>query len=244
MEPLRLQPGRKSVLRKRRPAASDPTRDKLLDVAGRIFADRGYRAATIREISVAAHANIAAVNYHFGDKLGLYTEVVHQSMRMAELEAMQNALAQQAPPEVILRSVIRVRLRGICRNDRPDWYFRILVHEMAQPTPALRQLINEVGRPIFERMLGLIGGMIGLPADDDKTRLCAVSVMGQIMVYVFSQPLLVGVWPELKLTPEQVDRIADHIADFSLSYIQNFRSNNSVPDSGRLTSALKPRSSK
>lgn len=244
MKALRVQPARKSVSRKRRPAASDPTREKLLDVAGQIFADRGFHAATIREICVAAHANIAAVNYHFGDKLGLYTQVVHQSMRMGELEAMRNALDLQAPPEVILRSVIRVRLRGICRNDRPDWYFRILVHEMAQPTPALRQLINKVGRPIFERMLGLIGGMIGLPATDDKTRLCAISVMGQILVYVFSLPLLTGVWPELKMTPEQVDRIADHIADFSLAYIQNFRPNPSVPDPGRATPALKPRPSK
>jgi AcrR family transcriptional regulator len=242
MKPLRLQTESKALTRKRRPAASDPTREKLLDVAGRIFADRGYRAATIREICVAAHANIAAVNYHFGDKLGLYTEVVHQSMRMAELEGMRNALDQQAPPEVILRSVIHVRLRGICRNDRPDWYFRILIHEMAQPTPVLRQLINKAGRPIFERMLSLIGGMIGLPANDDKTRLCTVSVMGQIIIYVFSQQLLAGVWPELKMTPEQVDRIADHIADFSLSYIQNFRSSSSDPE--RVTPALKPRPSK
>jgi len=244
MRALRIQPGSKPTPRKRRPAAADPTRDKLLDVAGRIFADRGYRAATIREICVAAHANIAAVNYHFGDKLGLYTEVVHQSMRMAELEAMHNALDQQAPPEVILRSVIRVRLRGICRNDRPDWYFRILMHEMAQPTPALRQLIDKVGRPTFERMLGLIGGMIDLPPTADKSRLCAVSVMGQIMIYVFSQPLLMGVWPELKLTLEQVDLIADHIADFSLSYIQNFRSSGSVSDPERATPAPKPRLSK
>src|SRR5580704_6501338 len=89
------------VKRTRRPAASDPTRDKLLDVAGRIFADRGYRAATIREICIAAGANVAAVNYHFGDKLGLYTEAVHTSLRAAELEAMTNALDQQAPPETI-----------------------------------------------------------------------------------------------------------------------------------------------
>lgn len=224
MNTTRTQRGMKLNERKRRPASSDPTREKLLDVAGLIFADRGYRAATIREICDAAGANVAAVNYHFGDKLGLYSEVVHQSMRMAELEAMQNALDLQAPPEVILRSVIQVRLRGICRRDRPDWYFRILVHEMAQPTPALRQLINKVGRPIFERMLALIGGLIGRPAKDEKTRMCAVSVMGQILVYVFSLPLLTGVWPELKMTPEQVDRIADHIADFSLSYIQSFRS--------------------
>jgi hypothetical protein len=41
---------------------------------------------------------------------------------------------------------------------------------------------------------------------------------------VLAGPLLAGVWPELKMTPEQVERIADHIADFSLSYLQGFRS--------------------
>lgn len=225
-----------AVKRRRRPAASDPTREKLLDVAGRIFADRGYRAATIREICDAAGANVAAVNYHFGDKLGLYAEVVHESLRTAELEAIRNALDQAAPPDMILRSIIHVRLHSICRRDRPDWYFRILAHELAEPTSALRQLINKVGRPIFARLLELIGGMMGLPADDDKTRLCAISVMGQILAYVFSLPLISGVWPELKMTPEQVGRIADHIADFSLAYIRSFS-----PGTRRATRARKSR---
>jgi TetR/AcrR family transcriptional regulator, regulator of cefoperazone and chloramphenicol sensitivity len=242
---LAIRPTRKSAAkRQHRPASSDPTRDKLLDVAGRIFADRGYRATTIREIASAAGANVAAVNYHFGDKLGLYTEAVQQSMHAAELDAMKNALNQHAPPQDILRDVVRVRLRGICRQDRPDWYFRILAHELAEPTPALRQLINKVGRPIFQRMLELIGGMIGLPADDDKTRLCAVSVMGQILVYIFARPLLAGVWPELKMTPEQIDRIADHVADFSLAYIQSYRSAAAPQSANKIKRATPPRPSK
>jgi AcrR family transcriptional regulator len=196
----------------------------LLDVAGRMFAQRGYHATTIREISVAAGANVAAVNYHFGDKLGLYTEVVQQSARAADLEAMHSALNMVAPPEEILRTVVRVRLRNLCNADRPDWHFQILMHEFSQPTPALDQLLNEVGRPAFQRMLELIGGMIGLPPANDKTKLCAISVMGQILVYVFARPLLAGVWAELKMTSEQVDRIADHIAEFSLCYIRTYRS--------------------
>jgi TetR/AcrR family transcriptional regulator, regulator of cefoperazone and chloramphenicol sensitivity len=224
MTPARSQLTLKAVKRPRQPTAADPTRDKLLDVAGRIFADRSYRAATIREICVAAGANVAAVNYHFGDKLGLYTEVVQQSLQAAHIEAIQTALDQNLPPDEILRAVIRARLRSICRGDLPDWHFRILAHELAQPTPALQQLVNEVGRPIFNRLLELIGRMIGLPRDDEKTRLCAISVMGQILAYVFAAPLLAGVWPGLKMTSEQVERIADHIGDFSLSYIQSFRS--------------------
>lgn len=223
---------------------ADPTREKLLVAARRIFADRGYRTATIRQISVAAGANVAAVNYHFGDKLGLYGEVVRQAMQAAEIEAVQSALDLSASPEDILRAVVRTRLRSICRGDRPDWHFRILAHELAQPTPALRQLIDKVGRPLANRLLQLIGRMMGLPANDEKTHLCAVSIMGQIIVYVFADPLLKGAWPELKLTPEQVERIADHIADFSLSYIQNFRSKTSARGIQPTTRAIKPRGKK
>jgi hypothetical protein len=78
-----------------------------------------------------------------------------------------------------------------------------------------------------------------LPPNDDKTRLCANSVMGQILTYVLAGPLLAGVWAELKMTPEQVERIADHIADFSLSYLQDFRSKHRA-----ITPARKPGVSK
>ena len=47
------------------------TRDRLLKASTRLFADRGFKHVTVREICRAARANVAAVNYHFGDKLGL-----------------------------------------------------------------------------------------------------------------------------------------------------------------------------
>jgi AcrR family transcriptional regulator len=216
---------RRTPARNRRPSVSGPTRERLLEVAGPIFADRGYRAATIREISAAAKENVAAVHYHFGDKLGLYTQVVMHSAKAAQVEAIRSALDRNAPPEEILRAVIRARLGSLNRRDLPDWHFRILVHELAEPTPALRQIIDKVGRPLFTRLLELIGGMLGLAPDDEKTRLCAISVMGQILAYVFAAPMLAGVWPELKMTPAQVERIAEHIGDFSLSYIRSFRAN-------------------
>ncbi|MGA3134174.1 MAG: CerR family C-terminal domain-containing protein [Terracidiphilus sp.] len=194
-----------------------------MEVAGPIFAHRGYQATTIREICAEAKANIAAINYHFGDKLGLYTEVLQQSVRAAQVLTVHNALDPNTPPEDILRALIRARLRSISGKDLPDWYSRLLAHEFAQPTPALRQLIDKLTRPLYKRLLELIGGMIGMPPNDDSTRLCAISVVGQVIAYVLPGPLLTEIWPELKMTSEQVERIADHIADFSLSYLQDFR---------------------
>jgi len=201
--------------------APDATRAKLLSAAGRMFAERGYHATTVRDICSRAGANVALVNYYFGGKQGLYMAVLHQLMaRSAHLEEVRGAFDQDAPPEDTLRAVIKARLRGLCPGVLADEKSRILMHELAQPTPALTRVINDISRPLYERMLALVGGIMGRRPHDEKTRLCVHSVMGQMIVYALARPFLVRLWPELKMTPAQLDRIADHIADFSLAYLR------------------------
>ena len=52
------------------------TRDRLLDVAERLFAERGVDATSLRAITTEAEANLASVNYHFGSKDGLFLEIL------------------------------------------------------------------------------------------------------------------------------------------------------------------------
>lgn len=202
---------------------SDGTREKLLDAAEEVFAETGYHDATVREICARAGTNLALVNYHFRGKLGLYTEVLQRTVRLGHLAAIQAALDLKGTPEEILREVVKARMRGIGNSGLVDRQFRIVIHELAKPTPAMTRVVNTISRPVYDRLLETIGAITGLAPGDEKTRLCAHSVMGQIMLYVLARPFLMRLWPELKMSAEQLDRIAEHIADFSLAYLRQER---------------------
>lgn len=210
--------------RKMPPAAAlalpEGTRNKLIDSAGQVFADSGFHGATVREICARAGVNIALINYYFGDKLELYAEVLRQSIGASQDGLFEKALQSAAPPEDALREMILAMVHRIYRADRPGWHFRIMVHELAQPTPAMAAVIDDTMRPVYKRVCGLIGAILELPPDHAKARLCAHSIIAQVVHYSHARQVISQLWPELVLTPERIAQIATHIADFSLAYLR------------------------
>src|SRR5438552_4957340 len=101
------------------------TRERVLRSAAQLFADRGFKKVTVRDICRAARANVAAVNYHFGDKMGLYREVLHAAIDMlrsttdAAKEAGHGCHADEK-----LRRFVRVHLGRMLGADRDDWIHR------------------------------------------------------------------------------------------------------------------------
>ena len=198
----------------------DDTRTKLLDAAGQVFAESGFQAATVREICARAGVNIALVNYHFGDKLELYTEVLRHSVGASGNGIINTAIASTAPPEAAFRELIHAMLQRVCRADRPGWHFQLMMHEFAQPTPAMASVIDETMRPVYDRFRELIGCMLDLPPDHDKVRLSTHSVISQVVHYAHARHIVSRVWPELELNPERIEQIAAHIAEFSIAGIR------------------------
>ncbi|MGH9325216.1 MAG: CerR family C-terminal domain-containing protein [Terriglobia bacterium] len=192
------------------------TSEKLIEAAGQVFAERGFQDATVREICSRAGTNVAAVNYHFGDKLGIYTEVLKSSILAQQAAAWNASRAEPSDAGGALRALICEWFDSMRDGGRPAWFARILAHEMAQPTPALDCVAEAMG-PNYLRFRKLVGKLIGCGPDDPRTRMCVHSVVGQVVHYAASRPMLARLWPDLKLDDKGQRRaIADHIATFSL----------------------------
>ena len=89
------------------------TRDRILDVAERMFGERGFPATSLRDITTEAGVNVASVNYHFGSKEALLAEVLERRLkpineRRLELLDAVEAQAGDGPPE--LEAVVRAFL--------------------------------------------------------------------------------------------------------------------------------------
>ncbi len=209
-------------------ARRDATETRILETAGHVFAETGFQAAKVRDICSRAGVNLAAVNYHFGDKLGLYKEVLRYAACAAGIEAKFNPDLPGPTPEAKLRGFVRRLLQQMYGEDRPAWPVRLMTHELAQPSPMFDGVVEEVMRPKHDALRVLVGGVIGKPVDDRQTRLCAQSIMGQVIIYAHGREVLKRLWPDFQFTPETLEEVAGHIASFSCDALKSMGRRNAA----------------
>ncbi|GAB6905918.1 Transcriptional regulator, TetR family [Desulfosarcina cetonica] len=196
------------------------TRQKLLDVACDVFAEKGFREATITEICRRAGANVAAVNYYFGDKESLYVAAWRQTME----QFLSNDIlpSKDLPPETRLRVAIHHIIHRVLVDDQSRGYFRrIELMELANPTGLIDDLWKAMIAPRQKELLGIIRDIIGPGASEDTVILCKTSIINQCRGYILTQKsCLESLGGSQFLTAAQADRIAEHITRFSIAGIK------------------------
>jgi len=194
----------------------DDTKGRLLEAAGEEFAEKGQTAARVRTICERAGANVAAVNYHFGDKEQLYVHAVLDAHRRGS--AAEDADWDEAGcPSGQLREFIHHFLgQVLALNEPDDWRHRLLLREMLNPTSASDALIRESIRPKFERLTRVLRRFCPA-ADDRKLHALCFSVIGQCLHYKMARAVterLIGAEAAGAL---DLDYLTDHIASFCLA---------------------------
>ncbi len=191
----------------------------LLAAAVDVFAEKGYRDATVAEICSLAKANIAAVNYHFRDKETLYRE----AWRYAFSESIKAhppdaGVGDASPPEERLGGQITALLQRI--SDRKNKEFLIVLKEMTNPTGLLHEIMREMLLPLQKRMEATIRELLGPHASDMQVKFCEVSIISQCV-----NPMVLKKKNDRNAPPgiKNVKAYADHVVKFSLAGIQKIK---------------------
>src|SRR5690242_12544340 len=133
----------------RRDPAAAGTRERLLQAAGQVFAEKGLDRATGKEICARAVTNAAAINYHFGSFERLYAAVLCEAhRRLATIESLESAVAGAAGgAEARLEAVIRLIISSLTGPVSSSWVLRVLGREIVAPSRAIAVLREKEVRP-------------------------------------------------------------------------------------------------
>ncbi len=201
----------------------DETRVRIVRAAGEVFGRHGFDGTTIRQITKRAGVNVAAVNYHFRDKAELYLRVLREAKGLcSEIGTREFPGA----PEEQLRALIFAFVRGLLDPERPAWHRQVVMQEMMRPTPALDLIVREMTEPIYRRLRAIIACVVGTKLPEATLDMHTSSVLGQCLFYVRSQPMIERLAPELNRGADRAERIAGHIATFSLAALCHLHKNN------------------
>jgi TetR/AcrR family transcriptional regulator, regulator of cefoperazone and chloramphenicol sensitivity len=200
------------------------TRDRILDAAGEVFAEKGFRYATVRDICEKAGVNIAAVNYHFGDKEKLYYSVLKYWQEVAfQKYPLDLRIDENKTPEEHIRVFIRSFLFRILDEGRHSRFGKLVAREYMEPTKALDMLIEETIRPTFEFLSFVAQQMLEEPASEETIRFCCLSIVSQCLFFVYAKHIIRKLFHQDNFKTEEIELIADHITGFTLEAIKSLR---------------------
>lgn len=198
---------------------SDPSADaraRVLAAAEGVFAEKGYDAATVREITRKAGVNIAAVNYYFRDKERLYVECLTQAHACADggREPFPEP-PPGTPPVQALREFVRTMAARMHAPARPT-AMQLLMREFAHPSAAAREVILRYIQPKAHRLRDILAAL--LPgADPRRLLMVGFSVIGQILFYRQNRPVVELIFGKGPVDALDVEAVTGHVTRFTLA---------------------------
>ena len=163
------------------------TRAAILNAAGRVFAECGYAQATSKAICARARINMAAVNYHFGSRDGLYLAVLKAThQHMLGLDFISGLARRAMPAEEKLTLFIRGLVDAIL--DAGSWQTRVWARELLAPTSLLGRTTPAQALPGIDVLTGIAMAITGRRARDPALAACVVSALAPCLILLVADP--------------------------------------------------------
>lgn len=144
---------------------TEETKERLLDAAERLFARHGYHNTSLRAITAAANANLAAVNYHFGNKEALMAAVLERRLiplnnaRLKRLNAVEQRAARQhtlPTASEVLRAFIEPTLRFKESSNGAQDFITLIGRAITEPDDPIKAKFIELIGPVIFKLFALL----------------------------------------------------------------------------------------
>jgi len=187
------------VKRLRRPPAGgyargDETRERIIDAAVKLFGERGFSAASTRDIATAAGVNAPALQYYFENKEGLYqacAEFIASDLTAHFTPVMKQAraaLKNDAGTDVLIEALLTIHavmLDRVLVQSNASAQRLFLARELAgeEPPVASKLLNQQVKQPFYKVATAMLSRITGVGANDPITRIRLLTLKGQMMPF-------------------------------------------------------------
>ena len=198
----------------------DITKDRILNKAEMLFAQRGYHGVTVREITEAASCNLAAVNYHFGNKWRLYLAVFHSKWLPRAKRLRENLieeLSEYKSPTLtdVVKALSHAFLKGPITDEERSRHSLLIFRELAEPTEAFELVASQALRPLFQAITERLRPVMPPDLDDKRLALNIFSVFAMVTYFNFARAAVTNI------TGQEYDQdfkslLVEHITNFSL----------------------------
>jgi len=203
------------------PDIAPTTRERILDAAERLFAQRGYYGVTIRQITHEAGVDVALASYYFGPKVALFSEVVrrraqeHYSTILGALNIAVEAAGDRPPSvEALIRAFVQPVFDRLSGDDE-GW--RNYVHLLAQLSNSQQleeftQPMNEVIDPYIRRLIEQF--RLSLPTASEQSIATSYYMLQAAVINIYSQTGGIDRVSDGLCDSSDLDKILDHLVPF------------------------------
>jgi len=198
------------------PKDSERTRGRLIEAAGQLFAERGFKGVTVRDIMARAGTSLSAMNYHFQSKEALYHEVVIAACREGLLTESERQELLALLPEEALHAWIQGAVDYYRKQSGAAWQSALVTREAREPSAAFAETMEVYYRPEAEFMAQLIGHAVSSPPDDPRVQFATVVLTTLVDTLGEYERLIDVITPNLNAHLREGDRLANYLFELAL----------------------------
>jgi AcrR family transcriptional regulator len=204
---------------------NEDTKQKIINAALDIFGEKGFKAATVREICNTAGVNLALINYYFGDKKSLYEAVAENAITLAfNNHPIHKYIKPGMTPEQELEKFILMIMNRLLGSDglgKNQSAVKFVAREMTNPTTAMDIVFDEHISKAMNYLSTIIKELLEVTVHKTIMRFAA-SIAGQCMHLMIARDILARGGYTIE-TQEDLEAHAKHIYQFSINAIRGMK---------------------